>query len=64
MSDDDLDASPRSGALPESVTCPHCGSEETEQFSSFGSALSLSQYYCRGCRTVFEFFKWRGQEED
>jgi len=49
----------RTGALPESARCPHCGGEETEQFAAFGSALSVSQYYCRDCRTVFEFFKWR-----
>lgn len=49
----------RTGELPESVRCPHCGEEESEQFAAFGSSLSVSQYYCRSCRTVFEFFKWR-----
>ena len=30
--------------------------------SAFGSALSVSQYYCRTCRTVFEWMKWREEE--
>ncbi|MGD8495531.1 MAG: hypothetical protein PVF05_05025 [Gemmatimonadales bacterium] len=47
-----------SSAMPESVTCPFCDSDDTEQFSAFGSALSVSQYYCRSCRTVFEWMKW------
>ena len=49
----------RTDELPDSVRCPHCGEEESEQFAAFGSSLSVSQYYCRSCRTVFEFFKWR-----
>lgn len=49
-----------SGAMPESVACPFCDGIETEQFSAFGSAVSVSQYYCRHCRTVFEWMKWRG----
>lgn len=60
------DETVRSPALPEAVRCPHCESTETEQFAAFGSSLSVSQYslsvsqyYCRGCRTVFEFFEWR-----
>ena len=46
-----------SGAMPDSVECPFCLGRETEQFSAFGSALSVSQYYCRTCRTVFEWMK-------
>ncbi len=53
------DESLRTEALPEHVRCPFCGGEETEQFAVFGSALSVSQYYCRPCRTVFEYMKWR-----
>lgn len=45
--------------LPTAVECPFCRQKETEQFSAFGSALSVSQYYCRPCRTVFEWMKWR-----
>lgn len=47
----------RSAAMPDSVECPFCRGLETEQFSAFGSALSVSQYYCRTCRTVFEWMK-------
>jgi len=48
--------------IPEAVVCPFCSETETEQFSAFGSALSVSQYWCRKCRTVFEWMKWRDEE--
>ena len=54
-----LDTPLHSDAIPKSVECPFCGELETEQFSAFGSALSVSQYYCRRCRTVFEWMKRR-----
>ena len=54
-----LDTPLHSDAIPDSVRCPFCGESETEQFSAFGSALSVSQYYCRRCRTVFEWMKHR-----
>ncbi len=47
----------RSDAIPDTVRCPFCETTDTEQFSAFGSALSVSQYYCRTCRTVFEWMK-------
>ena len=53
----------RTEELPSAIKCPFCGSEDSEQFSTFGSSLSLSQYYCNGCRTVFEAFKWRERAE-
>ncbi len=52
----------RSDVVPESVECPFCGEQDTELFSAFGSALSVSQYWCRKCRTVFEWMKWRDAE--
>ena len=39
------------------VACPHCGSSEVEVEALFGSQLMTSQYWCRGCRTVFEHIK-------
>jgi rubredoxin len=54
-----LGTSLKTGELPEAIACPFCGSDDSEQFSVFGSSLSLSQYYCNACRTVFEAFKWR-----
>jgi rubredoxin len=50
-----------SEVIPDSVVCPFCDGTETEQFSAFGSALSVSQYWCRSCRTVFEWMKWRDE---
>jgi len=51
-----------SDVVPRSVDCPFCGERDTDLFSAFGSALSVSQYWCRKCRTVFEWMKWRDAE--
>lgn len=51
-----------SSVVPESVRCPFCGGTDTELFSAFGSQLSVSQYWCRSCRTVFEWLKWRDED--
>lgn len=55
------DESLHTDELPDAVRCPHCEGTDTEQHGAFGSAVSVSQYWCRSCRTVFEFFKWRGR---
>ena len=39
------------------VTCPYCGSTNTELSSLFGQQLLTVQYYCRNCRTPFERVK-------
>jgi transcription elongation factor Elf1 len=49
----------RSKELPDSVVCPFCNEDDTEQFSTFGGQVSTSQYYCNRCRTVFDYFRWR-----
>lgn len=56
----DLDRPLPNRGMAERVRCPFCDGSDTEPFSAFGSSLSVSQYYCRGCRTVFEWVKWRG----
>lgn len=43
---------------PISVSCAFCGGSETELHSPFGSALSVATYWCRSCRTPFEWIKW------
>ena len=35
-----------SAMIPDSVECPFCMDTDTEQFGAFGSALSVSQYWC------------------
>ncbi|HET6362047.1 MAG TPA: hypothetical protein VFH11_08315 [Gemmatimonadota bacterium] len=50
------EASPGRSA-PE-VRCPHCDSRDVELEAAFGGSLMSSQFYCRGCRTVFEWVKW------
>lgn len=47
-------------SLPRSVECPFCGGENTYLETPFGSVLSVAQYYCRDCRTIFEWVKRRG----
>lgn len=43
---------------PETVPCPFCETSETELHSPFGSALSVATYWCRSCRTAFDWIKW------
>lgn len=44
--------------LPPHVACPFCERDDTELFSLFGTALSVATYWCRNCRTAFEWIKW------
>ena len=48
--------------LPDSVECPWCDSRDTRLEAPFGGILSVAQYYCRDCRTVFEWMKWDGAQ--
>lgn len=54
-----MDTPLHSAELPDSVSCPFCEDDDTEQFSAFGGQASTSQYYCNRCRTVFDCFRWR-----
>jgi|GEM_PF-1183692 len=45
-------------AVPPTILCPFCQGEETELHSAFGGQLSTSTYWCRECKTAFEWFKW------
>lgn len=47
------------GALPDAPPCTFCGGAETELMNAFGSQLSVATYWCRTCRSPFEFMKWR-----
>jgi transcription elongation factor Elf1 len=44
--------------LPAHVTCPFCGRDDTELHSAFGPQLSVATYWCRNCRSPFEYIKW------
>jgi hypothetical protein len=48
--------------LPERVVCPFCDRDESELHSPFGTALSVATYWCRRCRTAFEWVKWNDRE--
>ncbi len=41
----------------DNVTCPHCGSPDTEPLSQFGSTACKALYRCRACREPFDYFK-------
>ncbi|HEX2189739.1 MAG TPA: hypothetical protein VHG51_12610 [Longimicrobiaceae bacterium] len=51
------------GLLPESAPCPFCEGRETELVNPFGGQLSVAQYWCRRCRTGFEYLKWEEHGE-
>jgi hypothetical protein len=55
----------RDGALiPEHAPCAFCEGTDTELVNPFGGQLSVAQYWCRSCRTGFEFIKWEEHESD
>jgi ring-1,2-phenylacetyl-CoA epoxidase subunit PaaD len=39
------------------ITCPHCGSSDTEMISSFGSTACKALFKCRECLEPFDYFK-------
>jgi ring-1,2-phenylacetyl-CoA epoxidase subunit PaaD len=41
----------------ESVTCPRCGSQETQKVSEFGSTACKALWRCMACREPFDYFK-------
>lgn len=45
-------------ALSDGVECPFCDTRDTELLSPFGGQLSVAQYWCRKCRTGFDYMKW------
>lgn len=49
---------PGSALLPDAPHCPFCDGQETELINPFGGQLSVAQYWCRHCRTGFEYIKW------
>lgn len=40
-----------------SVTCPQCGSTDTQEISRFGSTPCKAQWRCRSCLEPFDRFK-------
>lgn len=46
------------GKMRDGVACPFCGLEDTQLLSPFGGQLSVAQYWCRQCRTGFDYMKW------
>ncbi len=44
------------GEAPE-IACPHCGSNDTEMTSEFGSTACKALYRCRSCLEPFDYFK-------
>jgi ring-1,2-phenylacetyl-CoA epoxidase subunit PaaD len=39
------------------VTCPQCGSPDTEVLSEFGSTSCKALWRCKSCREPFDYFK-------
>ena len=40
------------------VRCPFCHSPNTQCEAAFGTTHAYAQFYCRACRTPFEWIKW------
>ncbi len=56
------EAEPAGGPVPltlrtRRVVCPHCGSDDTEELSRFGSTACKALRRCRSCREPFDEFK-------
>ena len=49
--------------LPATPPCPFCEGMQTELQSAFGSQLSVATFWCRACRSPFEFMKWGGSPQ-
>ena len=39
------------------VSCPHCGSSNTERISEFGSTACKALWRCKACAEPFDYFK-------
>lgn len=39
------------------IKCPHCGSEQSEMLSQFGSTACKALFRCLECREPFDYFK-------
>ncbi len=39
------------------LTCPQCGSSDTEELTRFGSTSCKSMWRCRSCREPFDHFR-------
>ena len=39
------------------ILCPHCGSDNTEMISMFGSTACKAIYKCKNCTEPFDYFK-------
>ena len=50
--------------LPSTPPCPFCDQTETELINPFGGQLSMAQYWCRRCRTGFDYLKWEKRSND
>lgn len=48
-------APPRPAGGPE--RCPHCGSQQVERISQFGSTPCKAQWRCTDCLEPFDYFK-------
>ncbi len=45
------------GRRPDAVSCPQCGSADTEELTRFASTSCKSMWRCRSCREPFDHFK-------
>lgn len=53
----DISRITRDGRNTLAVACPHCGSNNTERLSAFGSTPCKAHHRCRDCAEPFDHFK-------
>lgn len=53
----DISGISRKARVALTVTCPHCGSNNTHCSSQFGSTPCKALYRCHDCREPFDYFK-------
>lgn len=52
------------GDMPAQPPCPFCDGRRTELMNAFGPHASVASYWCRTCRSPFEFMKWGRRADD
>ncbi|MFC0560733.1 PaaD-like zinc ribbon domain-containing protein [Halalkalibacter alkalisediminis] len=44
--------------------CSFCNSENVNLIAPFGTAQLVRQFYCGDCKSVFEYIRWRDEDQN
>lgn len=59
---DPVEPAPAPPGDDDGLTCPWCGSADTEQIAAYGSLLMTAQWFCTACHSPFERVRHRDAE--